>query len=95
MLITYNYAQAQGIKIGDSITLAGNSYTVRGLCIRPDYAAMYANMEDSFPNSTDFGIVQLSAIFWDLRCAIRLQGCSICICSILPSISSIRCRFRS
>lgn len=56
VLLTYNYAKAQGLSVGDTITLAGRGYVICGLCVRPDYAAMYANLEDSFPNSTDFGI---------------------------------------
>lgn len=60
VLLTYNYAEAQGLSIGDNITLAGRDFTICGLCIRPDYSAMYANMEDSFPNSTDFGIALIT-----------------------------------
>ena len=59
-LITYNYAKAQGLSVGDTITLADREFTVCGLCIRPDYAAMYANFEDSFPNSVDFGIAVIT-----------------------------------
>lgn len=60
VLLTYNYAKAQGLSVGDSITLAGRDFVVSGLCIRPDYAAMYANLDDSFPNSTDFGIALIT-----------------------------------
>ena len=60
VLLTYNYAKAQGLSIGDTITLAGHDYVICGLCIRPEYAAMYANPEDSFPNSTDFGIALIT-----------------------------------
>lgn len=60
VLITYNYAKAQGISVDDTITLADRKFTVCGLCIRPDYAAMYANFEDSFPNSVDFGIAVIT-----------------------------------
>ena len=60
VLITYNYAKAQGISVDDTITLADREFTVCGLCIRPDYAAMYANFEDSFPNSVDFGIAVIN-----------------------------------
>lgn len=56
VLLTYSYAKAQGLSVGDTITLDGRDFTICGLCIKPDYAAMYANMEDSFPNGTDFGI---------------------------------------
>lgn len=59
-LITYNYAKAQGISVDDTIMLADREFTVCGLCIRPDYAAMYANFEDSFPNSVDFGIAVIN-----------------------------------
>ncbi len=60
VLITYNFAKAHDISVGDAITLDGVEYTVRGLCIRPDYSAMYANFEDSFPNSVDFGLAVIS-----------------------------------
>ncbi len=64
-LLTYNYAKAQGLSVGDSITLAGRDFIVSGLCIRPDYAAMYANLDDSFPNSTDFGIALITKTAMD------------------------------
>lgn len=60
VLLTYNYAKAQGLSVGDTITLDGREFVIGGLCIKPDYAAMYANMEDSFPNSTDFGIALIT-----------------------------------
>ena len=60
VLLTYNYAKAQGLSVGDTITLDGHDFVISGLCIKPDYAAMYANMEDSFPNSTDFGIALIT-----------------------------------
>lgn len=60
VLLTYNYAKAQGLSVGDYITLAGIDFEINGLCLKPDYAAMYANFEDSFPNSTDFGIALIS-----------------------------------
>ena len=60
VLLSYNYAKAQGLSVGDTITLSGQDLVISGLCIKPDYAAMYANMEDSFPNSTDFGIALIT-----------------------------------
>lgn len=60
MLLTYNYAKAQGLSVGDSITLAGSGFVISGLCLKPDYAAMYADFEDSFPNSADFGIALIT-----------------------------------
>lgn len=58
--LTYNYARAQGLSVGDIITLAGRNLSICGLCVKPDYAAMYENMDDSFPNSTDFGIALIT-----------------------------------
>lgn len=49
MLLTYNYAKAQWLSVGDSITFVGSGFVISGLCLKPDYAAMYANFEDSFP----------------------------------------------
>lgn len=60
VLLTYNYAKAQGLSTGDAITLAGHDFVICGLCVKPDYAAMYADLGDSFPNSTDFGIAIIS-----------------------------------
>lgn len=60
VLLTYNYAKAHGLSVGDTITMDGHEFVASGLCIKPDYAAMYANMEDSFPNSTDFGIALIT-----------------------------------
>lgn len=60
VLLTYNYAKAQGLSVGDTITLSGHDYVISGLCIRPDYAAMYADPADSFPNSTDFGLALIT-----------------------------------
>ena len=55
-LITYNYAKANGINIGDDIKLAGQTFRVCGYCLKPDYAAMYAEFSDTFPDSENFGI---------------------------------------
>lgn len=60
MLLTYNNAKAQWLSVGDSIMLAGSGFVISGLCLKPDYAAMYANFEDSFPNSADFGIALIT-----------------------------------
>jgi len=60
VILTYNYAKAHGLSVGDPITLDGLELVISGLCIKPDYAAMYANMDDSFPNSTNFGIALIT-----------------------------------
>ena len=59
-LITFNYAKANGINIGDDIELFGQTFKVCGYCIKPDYAAMYAEFTDSFPDSENFGIAVIS-----------------------------------
>lgn len=56
VLISCNYAKAHGIFVGDNIILNGQSYDVCGLCSRPDYAMMYAEFADSFPDSENFGL---------------------------------------
>ncbi|MCR5119140.1 MAG: FtsX-like permease family protein [Lachnospiraceae bacterium] len=56
VLITYNFAKASGISIGDDIELDGKIFNVCGYCLKPDYAAMYAEFSDTFPDSKNFGI---------------------------------------
>lgn len=35
VLLTYNYAKAQGLSVGDTITLDGQDLVISGLCIKP------------------------------------------------------------
>ena len=59
-LITYQYAVSNGISIGDSLELFGKTYHVCGYCLKPDYASMYAEFTDTFPDGKNFGIAIIS-----------------------------------
>lgn len=56
ILITYRYAKANGIAVGDTITLLGRELRVCGLCMKPDYAVMLYDFTESMPNQSGFGI---------------------------------------
>ena len=56
ILITYDYATANGLEIGDTVELSGETYNIRGLCLKPDYSAMFAEFTDTFPDGKTFGI---------------------------------------
>jgi hypothetical protein len=56
VLISFDYAQAHGVSVGDTVCLCGSDYTVAGLCSRPDYAMLYAEFSDSFPETENFGL---------------------------------------
>ena len=70
-LITYNYAKANGVNIGDDIELFGQKFNVCGYCVKPDYAAMFAEFSDTFPDSENFGIAVISREAME-----KLGGCS-------------------
>lgn len=55
-LLTYKYAKANEIGVGDNLELEGASLKVSGLGIKPDYAIMLYELSDSIPNKTGFGI---------------------------------------
>ncbi|MCR4597716.1 MAG: ABC transporter permease [Acetatifactor sp.] len=59
-LITYQYAVSNGISIGDSLGLFGKTFHVCGYCLKPDYASMYAEFTDTFPDGKNFGIAIIS-----------------------------------
>ena len=59
-LITYQYATSNGISIGDSLELFGKTFHVCGYCLKPDYASMYAEFSDTFPDGKSFGIAIIS-----------------------------------
>lgn len=56
ILVTYDYAAANGLRIGDTIELFGDTYTICGFCLKSDYAAMFAEFTDAFPDGKTFGI---------------------------------------
>lgn len=60
ILLTYDFAEAHNIGIGDSVELFGKTFTVSGLCNKPDYSAMYAELTDNFPDSRIFGVAVLT-----------------------------------
>lgn len=59
-LITYQYATSNRISIGDSLELFGKTFHVCGYCLKPDYASMYAEFSDTFPDGKSFGIAIIS-----------------------------------
>lgn len=74
VLLTYNYAKAQGLSVGDSITLAGSGFVISGLCLKPDYAAMYADFEDSFPKQRRFRYRADNRKHNGIPCAFRAEA---------------------
>ena len=56
ILLTCDFAQAHNIGVGGSVELFGKTFIVSGLCNKPDYSAMYAELTDNFPDSRNFGI---------------------------------------
>lgn len=55
-MLTYNYAKANGIAVGDELKLAGRSFTVCGLGMKSDYAIMLYDLSENVPNKSGFGI---------------------------------------
>ena len=60
ILLTYDFAGAHNIGIGSSVELFGKAFTVCGLCMKPDYSAMYSELTDNFPDSRSFGIAVMT-----------------------------------
>lgn len=60
ILLTYDFAKAHDIGVGDSVELFGKTFGVTGLCMKPDYSAMYAELTDNFPDSRSFGIAVMT-----------------------------------
>lgn len=60
ILLTYRYAKANGIAVGDTMELAGKTFRVCGLGMKPDYAIMLREFSDSVPDKDGFGIGILS-----------------------------------
>lgn len=56
ILLSENFAKARGFKIGKTIRISGESYTVKGYFARPDYLFMLENLTDNFYVAKDFGI---------------------------------------
>lgn len=56
LVLTYNYAKANGIAVGDKLKLAGREFTVCGLGMKSDYAIMLYDLSETIPNKSGFGI---------------------------------------
>lgn len=56
ILLTWRYAKAHGITVGDTIELAGRQFHVCGLGMKPDYAIMLYELSESVPDKDGFGI---------------------------------------
>ncbi|MCD8372723.1 MAG: FtsX-like permease family protein [Clostridia bacterium] len=54
IIISEGYAVNTGVNIGDSITLNGGDYTVKGYFQRPDYLYMLQEEDDSYKNISTF-----------------------------------------
>ena len=59
LLLTYRYAKANGIAVGDTVELAGTQFTVCGLMMKPDYAVMLYDLTETIPDNAGFGIGML------------------------------------
>ena len=56
IMVTYRYAKANGIAVGDEITILGQKFHVSGLCNKSDYAIMLYDLTESMPDRDGFGI---------------------------------------
>ena len=56
VLVTWRYAKANDIAVGDVLTLAGQDFTVCGLGMKSDYAVMFYDLSESMPDKEGFGI---------------------------------------
>lgn len=54
IIISEGYAAANDVAVGNSMKIAGRSYTVSGFFQRPDYLYMLENEDDSYKNITTF-----------------------------------------
>ena len=59
LLLTYRYAKANGIAVGDTVELASTQFTVCGLMMKPDYAVMLYDLTETIPDNDGFGIGML------------------------------------
>lgn len=55
VLLEQRYASVHNLKLGNSIEIGGNTYTIVGLGSTPDYDAMYQNMSDTSVDHDAFG----------------------------------------
>ncbi len=60
ILLTYRYAKANDIAVGDTIELDQKQFTVCGLIMKSDYAVMLYELTENVPDKAGFGIGILS-----------------------------------
>ena len=56
IVVTYRYAKANHIAVGDTLHLAGRDFQVCGLGMKPDYAIMLYDLSESAADKEGFGI---------------------------------------
>lgn len=56
MVLTYNYAKANHVQIGDEMELAGKTFRVTGYGMKPDYAIMLYALTETIADKKGFGI---------------------------------------
>ena len=54
------FAQNNGVRVGDAITLNGRSFTVCGIMTTPDNQALFQNNSDFTVNTLTFGVAEVS-----------------------------------
>jgi len=65
ILINRDFANAHGIKVGDSIMINKYEYTVAGLAVRPDYLYAQKNTNDFYIDKAIFGLITMSQTDFD------------------------------
>lgn len=60
LLISRNFADANSIKLSDSIKIFDRDFVVKGFVERPDYLFMLENLSDSYHTDSEFGIAVMS-----------------------------------
>lgn len=81
IMVTYRYAKANGIAVGDEITILGQKFHVSGLCNKSDYAIMLYDLTESMPDRDGFGIgiitKQAMESWWirshTMQCVMRIR----------------------
>lgn len=65
ILISVSFAEANGINIGDEITLGGKTFNVKGYCEKPDYLVMLKELTDNYFIANEFGIAVVKPEVFD------------------------------
>ncbi len=65
VVISEGYAVANGVSAGDTLKIAGKTYTVSGFFQRPDYLYMLENENDSYKNITTFYLCYMTDSAFD------------------------------